>query len=210
VALATAVGVLSHAAVPPRLAPQDLAIGRMLIATRQVGGPFFSRSVVLLLDHDKRQGAVGLIVNRRSKYTLEMIVKDLGDARLAQSPLHLGGPVSPETVQVAWRSDKTPDGARRVLDDLHTSARAKVLEALIEADTAPDEVRAYMGYAGWSPGQLENEIARGDWIVMRGDPKFLFHADPDALWLTLIGAHGGLQAAAPPVARRLDAHAVAQ
>lgn len=198
VTLVAVTAILSVAAVPPRLPADDLARGRMLIATRQVGGPFFTQSVVLLLDHDERAGAVGLILNRRSTHALEEIVPNLGDAKLAKSPIHLGGPVSPETIQVAWRTDDTPVGARRVLGDVHTSARAKVLETLVAENPPADSIRAYVGYAGWSPGQLESEIARGDWIVMRGDPKFVFHAEPEKLWPRLFAAHGGLQASAEP------------
>jgi putative transcriptional regulator len=192
--LIVAVSALSLAAVPPRLAPKDLAMGRMLVATPQVAGPVFSHSVVLLIDHAKAAGAIGLIVNRPSSIPLEAIVGNLGDAKVAKSPIHLGGPVAPESVRIAWRSAETPEGSRRVLDNVHTSARTQVLENLIEADTPADEIRAYVGYAGWSPGQLENEIERGDWIVMRGDPALVFHAEPEKLWPRLIGAHGGLQA----------------
>jgi putative transcriptional regulator len=184
----------SHGAVPPRLSPKDLATGRMLIATRQVSGPVFGRSVVLLTEHADTLGAVGLILNRRSTLPLDAVVANLGGAKLAKSPIHLGGPVSPETLRIAWRSSETPKGAVRVLGDLHTSSHVSVLEHLIDADTAADEVRAYAGYAGWSPGQLEREVARGDWIVMRGDPDLVFLADPEALWPKLISAHSGLQA----------------
>ncbi len=192
--VAAALAIPLLAARPPWIADSRPAAGRMLIATHQVGGPFFSQSIVILIDHGP-EGAVGLILNRPSSLDVGTLLPDLEKARIGRGRVHLGGPVSQGTVLLLFHSaaDETPPDSRRVLPNVYASGSG-ALRHLLPSDPPADQVRAYVGYAGWAAGQLEAEIARGDWIVVPGSAELVFHARPETLWPALIAKHGGIRA----------------
>jgi putative transcriptional regulator len=198
-----ALALVLIAAIPPGTEAGRPAAGRLLIATRQVGGPFFAESIVLLLEHDAG-GAVGLILNRRSSVVLGTLIPERAGPELAAGPVHIGGPVSASTLLLLFRggSETAPLGARRVLANLYVGAGDETLGYLRSLDAPVDRVRAYLGYAGWAAGQLEQEIARGDWIVVPGQSKFVFHAQPATLWPELIAKYGGIWAGLPRDSQR--------
>jgi len=190
------------AAKPPHSAPGQPAAGRLLISTPQVAGPFFSRSLVLLLDYGEA-GAVGLILNRRSTLVIATLLPELADTQLSNGLVQVGGPVSLSTLLLLFRAseDDAPASARRVLADVYLGGGSETFEHLRARHTPADRVRMYLGYSGWAPGQLDQEIARGDWIVIPATPEFVFHARPETLWPELISKHSGVWAAAPDAQR---------
>ena len=169
--------------------------GQLLIATRQIRGPMFERSVVLLLDYSPR-GAMGLIVNRPTTLRLREALPEITDVNLPDDLIFLGGPV--ETTRFAFliRSLKEPPHSDRVFADIYVSRRH---ELLLDGD-APDSnppFRAYLGYAGWSAGQLDAEIARGDWFLARAELDNIFAESPENLWDRLIFEHEGTLVRSP-------------
>jgi putative transcriptional regulator len=98
-------------------------------------------------------------------------------------------------------AEVAPPAARRVLEDLYVGGGEEALGYLRSLEAPVDRVRTYLGYAGWAAGQLEHEIARGDWIIVPGQLEFVFHAHPEALWPELIAKHGGIWAARKPYSR---------
>jgi putative transcriptional regulator len=181
--------------------PDDL-IGRLLVASPRLGDPNFERSVILLLDHGP-EGALGVVLNRPTGLPVDEILDVWRDQAQTVPPgvVFRGGPVSPDAVIGLARTDVVdPDDAewRLVFDGVGT----------VDLAVTPDEqpvpvagVRMFAGYAGWSPDQLEDELAEGAWIVLHAAVSDVFTSEADALWHDVLHRQGGklaLLAAYPP------------
>ena len=169
------------------------ATGRFLVATERVRGSFFQHSVVLLLRY-AGDGAIGLVVNHRTDLSLHDFVKGAADGAGA---IYLGGPVEPGSVLVLVRSGSPPERAIRVAGDLFVTVDPAILLDRAGNPDAAKDLRVYKGYAGWGPGQLDAEIARGDWIVASEGVEAVFDAAPAELWKKLHRRHHRLLTAAP-------------
>jgi putative transcriptional regulator len=169
------------AAKPSVTAP---AAGVLLVAKRDMLSPGFAQSVVLLIRHDAR-GALGVILNRRTRLTLQDVLPDLDAAQAARHTLRLGGPVAPQSLLLLLRKEAVADGVERVTGDITASAHLDVLRALMMRKKSPDDLRVYIGYAGWAGGQLEGELARGAWHLAPATEEQVF-GDETELWEQLI------------------------
>jgi putative transcriptional regulator len=181
-------------AVP--LPSREPAIGRLLIATPQVGG-FFAESVIVLVDHGAH-GSLGLIVNRPTGLSLAELLPELADAEGHVEHAYLGGPVATGQLLLLVRSAAPPPGAARVLDEISVSGSRDTLRALLAKKPAGSELRGYVGYAGWASGQLEGELARGDWVLAPGDAASVFTSEPGGLWKQLLQKHQAIEVRTPP------------
>jgi putative transcriptional regulator len=190
-----AVALLATLALAAPLQGREPAIGRLLIATRQVSG-FFAESVIVLVDHGEH-GSLGLIVNRPLALSLAELLPDLEGAAGHGEPAFFGGPVAPGQMLLLVRSARPPRGAANVLEGVTVSGSRETLHSWLEAPPAGSELRAYVGYAGWAPGQLAAEIARGDWLVAAGDAASVFTRDPSGLWGELLKKHEAIRVQAP-------------
>ncbi len=190
--------LLATLALAAPLQGREPAIGRLLIATPQVGG-FFAESVVVLVDHGAH-GSLGLIVNRPLALRVAELLPDFESAAGHDEPAYFGGPVAPGQMLLLVRSATPPPGAAPVLDGVSVSGSRDTLRALLEHPPAGGELRAYVGYAGWASGQLAAEIARGDWLVAPGDAASVFTHEPVELWEQLLEKHQGIRVQAPPQA----------
>lgn len=164
-------GVLS---VPP-------AKGRLLVASRTLQDPNFAQTVVLLLKAD-RHGAMGLVINRPTAVRLSDALPDLPELRSRGEEVFLGGPVQQGAMLLLVRGGQEPPGSARVMEDVYVTGRLSTLKELLNKGGPGVHLRAYAGYAGWGPGQLEREIARGDWLVGSSDAGSIFDLAPDQLW----------------------------
>ena len=100
--------------------------------------------------------------------------------------VYLGGPVQRTRLLMLLRSDKPHTGAEHVVDDIYVSTSRRVLfDALGRAGSAAS-VHVYAGYAGWASGQLDREVARGDWNILPADAEAVFSMTPDEVWRELI------------------------
>jgi putative transcriptional regulator len=163
------------------IAVTESLVGRLLVATPALEDPNFDRTVVLLLQHDAEDGAMGLVLNRPSGISLEEQLESWGPLAAPPDEVFVGGPVQPEmAIALGWLLPDVdvPDGVEPVLDRL----------GVVDLRRAPEElpellaVRVYSGYAGWGPGQLEEEIAQGAWFTLDADPWDAATAEPDGLW----------------------------
>lgn len=164
-----------------RLAP---GAGRFLIAKGGQPG-VFSRSVVLLIAYGPN-GAVGLIVNRPTEFPLAKAIPDVSDLQGSDHSLYFGGPVSLDHLTLLIRSKMPPPDVTHVVDDVYASGSIRTLRAIVSGKLAGAHFRGYAGYAGWAPGQLDAEIARGGWLVLQADSDDVFTTDPIGLWHKLI------------------------
>ena len=171
------------------------AIGRLLIAKPQVSG-FFAETVIVLVDHGEH-GSLGLIVNRPLEQSVAALLPELEAAHGHDEPAFLGGPVAQGQLLLLVRAAVAPPGSAPVLDQVHVSGSRDTLSALLAKPPAGGELRAYVGYAGWAPGQLAGEIARGDWLVAPGDAASVFTREPAGLWKELFDKHRSIRVERP-------------
>lgn len=166
---------------------QTLAPG-FLIAMPQLGDPNFQKSVILMLEHNEG-GSMGLIVNRQARVTF----KDLEQENLKVPPsrtlerIYMGGPVEPQRGFVLHDRDQTPDRIE-VLPGLYLSVTMDALQGLLQDASA--QLRFCLGYSGWGPRQLDEEIAQGSWLFTEADPRGALEGDPGKLWDNTVRSMG--------------------
>jgi putative transcriptional regulator len=175
---------------PRASSPTEPAKGRFLVASHKLVDPNFSETVVLLFAYEA-SGAMGVVINRPADVPLRSVLGDVEELRDRSDPLYLGGPVAPNFLLVLLRAAQPPESSQAIFDGVYVSAsRAALREALLKAGKT-NRVRAYAGYASWGAGQLDREIARGDWHVTAADPTMVFETKASAIWPTLIQQFSG-------------------
>lgn len=140
--------------------PVDSLAGFLLGAHPGLLDPNFNRSVVLLSAHTSEDGALGVIINRPTGKSLGGLREDMKTPLLENLPVYEGGPVAPtEILLVAWKWNLAQQNFR-----LFFGLEPAKLQELVDADPSM-EARAFLGYSGWSAGQLEGELSRFDWAI---------------------------------------------
>lgn len=174
---------------------QDLQAPTLLLAMPQVNDPFFSRSIVLLAAHED-DGSLGFVVNRTTELSVREILEDLEIDWLGDpaTPAFMGGPVQPHLGTLLFPSSaeiSSPDseGARaEVAPGVSMTQNLDLLTAV--AVDPPPELRLLLGHAGWSPGQLMEEVSRHDWLIAPVDSQWIFAADPESAWEAALASMG--------------------
>lgn len=165
--------------------PNDLAVGKLLVAVRGLPGPVFAKSVILLVHYDKR-GALGLMVNHPTRVPISRALSELKDAAGHSDPVFVGGPVEINTAFALMRGSAKPDWADAVLGHTYLiSTKAGLVKELDRTSNSSD-FRIYLGYCGWAPHQLETEVSEGRWYIFDGSGALAFDAKPGTLWTRLI------------------------
>ncbi len=164
----------------------EVGCGSFLIASPTLRDPNFSRTVVLLCEHDDEAGSMGLVVNRPTEVRLGDSVEGL-DAADSQA-LFFGGPVQRDIVVVLHRDANVP-GAHPVCDGMALGGEA---ESILELLRGPNRrrVRVFSGYSGWGAGQLRGELETGSWIVCPARAHFIFEGDPASMWSDVLRSMG--------------------
>jgi putative transcriptional regulator len=163
--------------------------GQLLVAAPALADPNFERCVVFVVDHDE-DGALGVVLNRPTSVDVGAILPPWEGRTSAPGVVFRGGPVGQDSalglarlVAPSADGDEEPVGFRRVFGAL----------GLVDLDAPPEIIttelsamRIYAGYAGWSPGQLEDEVAEGSWFVVDSVTDDLFNAEPKHLWRAVL------------------------
>jgi putative transcriptional regulator len=160
--------------------------GHLLIAGPALVDPNFWRTVVLVGEHSD-EGALGVVLNRASETTVAESVPELAVLAEDMGAVHLGGPVQPSAIVVLAEFAEPEDAGSLVLDSVGFLPSEVDPAALGELRRA----RVFAGYAGWGPGQLDDELAEGSWIVEPAVPDDVFTDDPDGLWSAVLRRKGG-------------------
>ena len=157
--------------------------GVFLVAAEKLRDRNFAETVVLLIDYG-RGGARGLVVNRRTRVKLSAVLPEI--PRLEERGLHLyyGGPVERDELVFLVNSASAPPDSGAILPEVHVTASRKTVEGLLAQNES--RLRGYSGHAGWSPGQLDGEVERGDWHVIRARAGDVFAGKPEDVWRRLI------------------------
>lgn len=186
--IALLLAVVSAGGAPAQsVRPADLGAGKLLVASRDLGDPNFARTVVLLVQHDE-EGAMGLIVNRESRLTLAKVFDDMKGAKENTERAYLGGPVGRTGVLALLRSKTKVEDTKLVFGDVYLVSSKPVVEKTLASHAGSNRFRAYLGYAGWGPGQLEHEVELGGWFIFRANSEMVFAPDPESIWQRLIQA----------------------
>src|SRR5579864_238151 len=163
---------------------QDFLTGQLLIAAPDMGDPRFTHTVILMVHHD-RNGAFGLIVNRPvEEEPLAKLLEDLGQESKGVSgkiKIYLGGPVETQLGFVLHSAEYHRPDTVAVDDKVALTTSPEVLRD-IGAEHGPQKFIFAFGYAGWGPGQLENEMKLQAWFTAPDEPKLLFDDDRAKLW----------------------------
>ncbi len=165
--------------------PQDLGIGKLLVASRDLGDPIFAKTVVLLVRYDT-DGVVGLMLNRRTDVPLSRVFEQFKAAKDRSDPVYMGGPVELPAVFALLQSKAKLEEAEHVFGGVYLISTKSALEKTISGRPDPGVFHVYLGYAGWTPDQLRKEIEVGAWFIFQGDTQTVFNSNPDSLWSQMI------------------------
>ena len=165
--------------------PLAPAKGRLLIARRELVDPNFSQTVVLLLEYSA-EGSLGVIVNRPAGIQPGKLLPDVKALASYDGPVYLGGPVALDSIVWLGRGCESLEDVERVFGDVCYGGTLEPLVEFARSAATPTRLRLYVGYAGWGAGQLDRELAHGDWHVLEGREERVFMDDPHELWEHLV------------------------
>jgi putative transcriptional regulator len=174
----------------------DSLRGKLLVAAPSLLDPNFARAVVLICEHGD-EGALGLVLNRRTDVEVGAAVPELVELLDPDERLWSGGPVQPASIVLLAEFDD-PGDALMVSGSVGLVLEDADVDAL---EGATLRARAFVGYAGWGPGQLEAELETEDWIVAPSESDDAFDEEPSTLWSRALERMGGeyaLLATFPP------------
>ncbi|MSR43114.1 MAG: YqgE/AlgH family protein [Pedosphaera sp.] len=161
--------------------------GQLLLDGGGLAGSFFNHTVVLVCQHDAT-GAFGLVLNRAADNTVgDVITADLPDT-IKAGTLYLGGPVQPSAFSYLHAPDDCGNG--NVMEYLQLSHSLEELVELTNKFTSPPRLKIFAGYAGWAPGQLDDEMKRKSWLTHPADFNLIFSTDSKKLWKQILSGLG--------------------
>ena len=161
--------------------------GKILISEPFMLDPQFRRSVVLLVEHAE-QGSVGFVLNQETQVTIPDIIPGfpMFDARI-----YIGGPVQTDTLHFIHKIPTLIEGGVEIEEGIYWGGDFEQLKSIIDlGGVGTNQIKFFLGYSGWSPGQLDAEIAENSWLVAESDIQLIMNGDKD-LWLESVKNAGG-------------------
>lgn len=163
------------------MAPNQPLTHRFLLAMPNQTGTYFDNTLTYICQHSS-EGALGLMVNRTLDMTVHQLLTDLSidvaDDALATTQVLEGGPVNPTQGFILHTDDATFESTLAIGGGLSLTTTQPILEAIAN-DTGPARYLVALGYTGWGPGQLENELVENAWLTCPGDRDVLFETGID-------------------------------
>jgi putative transcriptional regulator len=186
-------GTLNRVKGPARRLDQAPVLGKgvFLVASRRLRDPNFNKTVVLIVAHGE-DGALGVVLNRPTPMRLAALLPDMEGLGDREERVFIGGPVAIERVTLLLRAASPPVDSLRVFGEVYFSGSVTTLEQALSEEPPVSGMQAYAGHAGWGPGQLEDEVQRGDWYVAKPDAAIVFSEAPEKLWRQLIDVQSGV------------------
>lgn len=163
--------------------------GDLLISEPYLPDPNFVRTVILLCEHDEN-GSFGFVLNKRSHASLPELIEE---AEGFEQEVFVGGPVQQNTLHFLHKSPETLQGDKKIVDGVYWGIDFEGLMSSINTrQVSGDELKFFVGYSGWSPGQLMEELNAKSWIVYKkATPELVFEMNPDELWREALKTMGG-------------------
>lgn len=155
--------------------------GSLLVAAPILSDPNFRRTVVFVAEHGD-EGAMGLVLNRPTDTPVGEALPELTRIAGEEQPVYAGGPVATGSVLAIAELDDPSEASELLFGSVGF---------VQEPDVAVQRGRVFVGYAGWSAGQLEAELEEESWLVLPAEADDLFSDDPDGLWSAVLRRQGG-------------------
>ena len=162
--------------------------GKLLIAEPFLKDPNFMRTVILLCEHQE-QGSFGFVLNRSFDTTLDQLVPDLSDLTL---PVLYGGPVQTDTLHFLHQYPDEIPGSFKVTDDVYWGGDFNLaIEQIRKGKLDTGRIRFFIGYSGWTGGQLDDEIKEKSWLMTSSTSNIIFHRNLKEIWKESLKHLGG-------------------
>ena len=168
----------------------QISKGKMLVAEPFMLDPHFKRSVILLCDHHNEDGTIGFVLNKTVDMKLNDILASFPDF---DTKVHYGGPVATDTIHYVHRLGNEIPNSVKVMEGVWFGGDYEELKTLANMQLIePNDIRFFIGYTGWSGGQLKNEIDTKSWFLTEGDPNFVFNDKYFGnMWSEVLQLEGG-------------------
>lgn len=163
----------------------ELGKGIFLVAAPSLRDPNFRQTVVLLCEHGA-EGALGVVVNRPTAMSISEALPQVPIIEGAGHVLYAGGPVQTNQVMLLYRGEQLPENSHPVFDGVCLGGDVGMVERILTGSPTKESFRAYLGYSGWGPGQLESEMKTGSWITLPADSRIVFEKDPAHVWQDIL------------------------
>lgn len=161
--------------------------GKILIAEPFLGDKNFERSVVLLCEHTT-EGSFGLVLNQLTNLKLDDVMENI----YSDLSLYLGGPVEQNTLHFIHRLGNQIDGTVDIGNGIYWSGDFEQVKTLINiGKVSENDIRLFVGYSGWSSGQLANEMKQDSWILSEPDANLIFETPSKSFWREVLKRMGG-------------------
>ncbi len=163
------------------------AKGRLLLSEPLMGDFYFGRAVVLLAEHND-EGSFGLVLNKPVRDKFNDVVKDFPDF---DGHLYLGGPVETNSLFFVHTIGESIEGSIEIGSGLYWGGDIEIVkEMMLLKSITSNDIRFSVGYSGWSPDQLQDELKRNSWVVSTGLNKDILKIDPKNMWKDLLAPLG--------------------
>jgi len=153
--------------------------GRVLISEPFLSDIYFKRSIVFLTEHNE-QGTVGFVLNKPVRIPVNEVLEDFPEI---EAEISLGGPVGTNTVHYIHTLGDIIPNSVRVYKNIYWGGDFETVKDLIKSGVVKkDQIRFFVGYAGWKPNQLENEISENSWVIAELAPNIIMESIDDDIW----------------------------
>jgi putative transcriptional regulator len=164
------------------------APGILLIADPFLKDPNFLRTVVFLCEH-KEEGSFGFVLNRKYENTLDELIPELEGHNL---PVYYGGPVQMDTIHFLHQYPQEIPGGQEVIKGVYWGGDFEAVVNMIKNDEIDhSKIRFYIGYSGWTTGQLDDEMSEKSWLTVEASRKLIFHRNYEEIWKDSLKHLGG-------------------
>lgn len=164
------------------------ARGTLLIANPFLKDPNFIRSVIFLCEH-KEEGSFGFVLNKKIPQTLGELIPELSEYKI---PVYYGGPVQKDTIHFLHQYPDLIPGGEEVLDGVYWGGNFESLITYVKNnDIDLSRIRFFIGYSGWSEGQLDGELEEKSWLTVDAIRRLIFHKHPEETWKDSLKHLGG-------------------
>jgi putative transcriptional regulator len=163
--------------------------GTLLVAEPFMLDPNFRRSVVIICEHEA-QGTTGFILNRPLEMNIQDLIPDFPESKAA---IHMGGPVGIDSLHYLHNVGSLLDDSQEIVPGVFWGGDFEKLRFLMENGVIKDDnIKFFVGYSGWSEGQLVEEMAENTWLLDTMDANYLFRIKPFVLWQTVLDNKGDI------------------